>query len=209
MNVLEYRAAFATVERRYPADVRQGDWEIRHYAVSDDEERLQRLRAAINPWHAARVVPAGTYVGLWHDRRGVVMSATPDEMDDHRAPYQRAMRLQTDVRVLVNGLGLGMVLSGLLTLPNVAHVDVVEIDADVVRLGKAAFADELSQGRVWIYQADALEFRPERGVRYDVVWHDIWDAICGDNLVSMRTLKRRYARRAGWQGCWAEYLVAA
>ena len=50
--------------------------------------------------------------------------------------------------------------------------------------------------------ADALEWKPPKGTRYNAVWHDIWDNICGDNLDDMKKLHRKYGRRTNWQGSW-------
>jgi hypothetical protein len=34
-----------------------------------------------------------------------------------------------------------------------------------------------------------------KGKRYDMVWHDIWDDICSDNLEGMAKLHRKYGDR--------------
>ena len=60
--------------------------------------------------------------------------------------------------------------------------------------------------RVNIICADAFEWRPPKGVRYNAVWHDIWDDICTDNLPEMTRLHRKYGRRADWQGSWCREL---
>jgi len=62
-------------------------------------------------------------------------------------------------------------------------------------------------GRVTIHVADAMEIRWPRGVEWDVVWHDIWPTLCTDDLEQHATLNRRYARRAGWYGCWGNRLL--
>ena len=52
---------------------------------------------------------------------------------------------------------------------------------------------------------DALQFMP-RGMKFTVVWHDIWNHICSDNLPDMHKLHRKYGRRTDWQGSWARHL---
>jgi hypothetical protein len=55
-------------------------------------------------------------------------------------------------------------------------------------------------------EAKATQLRAMmKGERYGMVWHDIWDSFCGDNLPEMTRLKRKYGRRADWQGCWGEW----
>jgi len=58
--------------------------------------------------------------------------------------------------------------------------------------------------RCTVHLADAYEIRWPVGTRWDVVWHDVWQNISGDNVPEMAKLKRSYGRRADWQGCWAE-----
>lgn len=171
---------------------KRGLWAIERFVVTEDDARKTSLRAAIK---GRGYVPAGSYTQLRHDRRGIVMSDTPDEKRDHIEAVVNAKG-----HVLINGLGIGMVLNAMLRRPAVERVTVIEIDPDVVSLVSPAYADP----RVEIITADAFEYRPPKGVRYGAVWHDIWDMICGDNLPEMTRLKRKYGRRTGWQGCWCE-----
>ena len=134
--------------------------------------------------------------------RAIVMSDTPDEIKDHLAFIYRAHGI-----CLINGLGLDMAATAALRKPNVAHVYVVEQSADVISLVAPTYKKNYSD-RLTVLHGDALTDKwPElRGVRFDAVWHDIWDTICGDNLPEMTKLHRRYARRCNWQGSWARAL---
>ncbi len=203
-SIHNYRTAFASVTERYPDTVRSGPWEVRRFTVSEADARFARLRASINPYRPFRFVPAGEYVGLWHDQRGTVMTATPDEMRDHFEPYLRTSRAGDGATVLLGGLGLGMVLHGLLQLPNVHHIQVIEIDRDVISLASEAFAPEIQSGRVSITLGDVFWFPLPKGIHWNVLWVDTWDALCVDNLKDMTALKRRYGRRADWKGFWSE-----
>lgn len=171
----------------------KGKWSVARFSVTEDEAKFTSMRAAFKGrgW-----VPAGTYTKLVCNGRGIVMSDTPDEMRDHRYAVYRAKG-----HVLVNGLGIGMVLTNLLKKPEVTTVTVVEIDADVIALVGPHYTDP----RVTIVHESAFDYAPPKGIRYGAVWHDIWDTICGDNLPEMTRLKRKYGRRADWQGCWCEY----
>ena len=55
-----------------------------------------------------------------------------------------------------------------------------------------------------IIEADAFDYEPPAGMKFDVVWHDIWDNICCDNLAEMGGLRSKYENIATWQGCWAQ-----
>lgn len=175
---------------------KSGDWQVQRFTLTKDDVGLQNLRL-IRDGMWRRIVPPGTYTRLVCGR-DTVMSDTPAEAIEHQHLYARATG-----SVLLNGLGLGFALKALLTKPDVLHVTVIENSPDVIKLVKPSITDK----RVTIIEADALEWRPARGVKFNVVWHDIWNDICEDNKAEMEKLKRSYARRTKWQACWsAEYL---
>ena len=59
-----------------------------------------------------------------------------------------------------------------------------------------------------IIVADAMTWRPKPGERFDVVWHDIWNNICTDNLPEMSKLHRSYGRRCNWRGSWGKNVLS-
>ena len=141
-----------------------------------------------------RLVKAGRYTRLKINRE-LMMTDTPAEQRDHWYPLHNATG-----SVLITGLGIGMVVSACLQNPAVTDVTVIEINPDVIAL----VGPHISSPKLTIINADALDWKPPKGKRYDLVWHDIWPDICGDNLPEMAKLKRRFARRTEWQGCWAQ-----
>ena len=174
-----------------------GKWRVERFTVTEEAAALERIRSIFN---GGRGVPAGTYTRLTRGGE-VVMSDTPDEISDHLHAIHRAHG-----HVLINGLGLGMVLQAVLRKPEVERATVVDNSADVIALVgphyQAMFGDRLT-----IIEADALEYKPPKGSRFGVVWHDIWDGICSDNLPDMKALHRRYGRLTEWQGSWGRELA--
>lgn len=180
-------------------DGERGDWKIDTFTVTEDQARLESMRA-ICGGRGYAAIRAGTYRRLTHNRRGVVMSNTRMEVMTNMDAYIAATG-----RVLINGLGLGMLLEAILSKPDVTYVRVIEKEPDVIALVGPHFADD---PRVEIVQADALTYAPAKGEAFDYAWHDIWDAICEDNLAEMATLGRRYGkRRAARQGWWARDII--
>ena len=192
------------------AEATRGPWRIEHKVIEEEAAKLGALRAAIGG--SGRYVPPGKYTGLIHERRGIVMSDTPDEMNDHFEPFYKAKT--RGGRVLINGLGLGMVLKGILSLPNVEHVDVVEIDEDVIALCSPPFV-KMAGDRLTIHHDDAFTKQWPKGTRWSVAWHDVWDVLNVDNLSNeddafpgtYAKLNRRYGRRVDWQGAWGQDLL--
>lgn len=170
-----------------------GDWEITKLTVTEEDEKMERIRSIFSFF--PRCCPAGNYTRLSHKGR-VIMSDTPDEIRDHRELFRQAKG-----HVLLNGLGLGVALQGVLIKPEVEFVTVIELSQDVISLVQAHY-ESLFPGRFEIINADALEFKPPKDVRYNAVWHDIWPEICSDNLEEMKLLHRRYGRKTDWQASW-------
>lgn len=180
-----------------PAFVHPNGVEVRDIIVTEDDARIERLRAAIGG-HGRGMFRPGTVKQLVVDDI-MWMSDTPDERHDHVDAVWQAQR--RGGRVLVNGLGLGMVIGALTRIDAVEHVDVVELDGRIIE----AIGPHYASDRVTIHHADALEMRWPAGTRWSVAWHDIWPTITPENLPSMARLHRMYGRRADWQGSWARY----
>ena len=179
---------------------RMGPWEVRQYEVTEEAAKMDALRGVTSG--TARHVRAGTYTGLFRGG-SLIMSNTLDEIRDHHEPLYQAHRLGG--RVLINGLGLGMITAAICKLDNVTEVVVIEKAQDVIDLVGDVLVQRYLNLR--IIHANAFEYTPPRGSRYSVVWHDIWDDLCEDNLEEMATLHRRYGRRAEWQGSWGKELL--
>jgi hypothetical protein len=168
----------------------KGNIVIDHFTIKDRHEDL-------HGWLHGRGVPPGTYTRLMIDGK-LVMSDTPDEMNDHWHAIWNAKG-----SCLINGLGIGMVLKNILLKDIVTDVTVVEINQDLIDLVSPYYKDS----RVGIICSDAYEYKPEKGKRYKMVWNDIWNNICSDNLEGMKKLHRKYGRRCDWQGSWGREMI--
>lgn len=136
-----------------------------------------------------------------HGRSLIWMSDTTAERRDHKEAVAR-IQLGKARRILVNGLGLGMVVQAALSYSHVEHVDVVESDARVIELVGPHYLDD---PRVTIHHADAFEQTANWTAgqsSWDVAWSDIWSTIGSDNLPGMDRLHAYYRRRSGWHGMW-------
>lgn len=166
----------------------KGKWKIEKFTID---------RVDFSALSHGRTSPAIGEVFTRLTRNGeVIMSDTPDEIRDIIQPCVKAKG-----SCLINGLGLGVILKNILLKPVVTDVTVVEISQDLIDLLKPYYSDS----RVEIVCADAFTYKPSKGKRYQMVWHDIWDNICADNFPSMTKLKRKYGCKCEWQGCWCEY----
>ena len=158
-----------------------GAWELRQFTVTDKEANMDKLRHLING-HPERAIEAGTYWKLL-EHGSIYMSNTPAEVHDHEDFISRA-----EGKVLIAGLGLGMVVQALLDRGKCEKITVVEKSEDVIRLVSPFY----QQPTVEIVHADIFTYRPQE--RYDFAWFDIWQDICGDNYPEMKRLHQRYRR---------------
>ena len=122
-------------------------------------------------------------------------------MEDSRQELRRHLPIWMAARgrVLKTGLGMGCVVRGLLLKPEVEHIDVVEIDADIIRVFGAEF---VGKPRVTLHHADALDWDPG-GRRWDFAWHDIHSFDEEALQVKHGRLMVGFAGRAAKQGAWA------
>lgn len=186
-------------------DATKGDWEIQTGTVTRAQEENARFQALLGSPMTAGIIRyerAGTYKRLVHKTTlgfEVVMSDTHDELMDHRVFFELASYGQ----VLVNGLGLGLCIEGL--VGRVDHLWIIEREQAVIDLVEPYYQEKYP-GFTTVIHADALEFRPaDLAIRFDAVWHDIWNKISYENLPQMHKLHRKWGRWADWQGSWCRH----
>lgn len=154
----------------------------------------------------------GTYTRLVIDGR-LWMSDTDDERKDHMDAVAQALALHNsgrkDIRVLIGGLGIGMVVAAMIRIPGVSWVDVVESDERVVALVGEHYRQMAKEHGVHLNIVTGDMMAPlsklfGRDDTWDVAWFDIWIGLDTDNLAEMATLARRYTRRCDWMGFWCK-----
>ena len=199
--------------RKYQVDypeATQGNFALVHFSIPPwDKKRLQTIRGE----GLARDPGSGNFTKL--SEFGAVektkgnpkgertwMSDTHAEILEH-TPILNKLFYSANVkhkRVLVNGLGLGLVVHAALTFDSVAQIDVVEKNPDVIELVGQYLIP--AYPRLKIHLGDAYDIAWPPGTRWDLAWHDIWPTIDDGNLRGMDHLMRKYKNRVAWQGCW-------
>lgn len=179
-----------------------GDWKVRHIQVDETASVLTLIRSTKHP---GAFVSPGSYAQLVRGRT-IVMSDT-----DNERRTNTEVVVQARGRVLIAGLGLGMILVPILRKEAVASVTVIEASPDVVDLVKPSLDAWMARAGIQkeflVVNADAREWKPPSGSTFDTIYFDIWDDICTDNLREIGQLKRRFSRRlnpGGWMGAWVE-----
>lgn len=185
-----------------------GEVSVRRFTVSEEHSKLTQLHSMMGG-RGRGYVEAGDYTALYR-RGGLWMSDTRDERRDH-ADFVRECARRGAERVVVSGLGLGMVARVLTIVPTIREVDVVEIDPDVIALVGPTLEKLYREAGIAfsIWEGDAMNPGAlfPKGTRWDAAWHDVWQSICADDYEEHKLIRRRYGRRVGYQDVWCGSLV--
>jgi hypothetical protein len=178
----------------------KGEWKVERFIIPENDFRALT--------YGIRAPSPGTYTRL--KRKGAfdpMMSDTSAEVLDHWEVLSKLETAEPGTRVLINGLGIGMVLQAALRNENIEHVDVVELEKDVIDLVGPHYVKRTASGRLTIHHADAFTIQWPKGMRWNIAWHDIWPTLCVDDLEEHTKLTKRYQNRVDWQGCWGHQFL--
>ena len=171
---------------------------MKHFDISDKQASTLALRAVASgrPWE---MVEVGKYCSLYVNKQ-LVMSDTQMEQTTN-GEFLR----QAEGRVLIAGLGVGLIVYPLLGRKNVTDITVIEKHQDVIDLVQP----HLEHEKLQVVCADIWEWEPE-GV-YDTVYLDIWNEVNVDNYDDMVRLENKFRPSLrydySWMGCWSESIL--
>lgn len=179
----------------------EGDnFRIVHYKLTPERLQFNQLRDIINRRRETAGQEPGIVTQLRSKDETVMMTDSEMERRTNWFFIHKA-----NGRVLVAGLGLGMVLLPLQNKEEVESVTVVEIHQEIIDM---VIPQLPLNDKIGVICADIMEWFPPQGEKYDTIYFDIWDNVCGDNYAAMKTLHRRFARRLNrnnphcWMSCW-------
>jgi hypothetical protein len=186
---------------------RSGNVRLEHYKVTELGAAAHNIRHAQNGSPEMAIYP-GTFVRLIVGKE-LMMSDAPYEAQSNRDLIEGARG-----KVLIAGLGMGMVLVPVLRNPEVTSVTVVEKSKHVIKLvEKPLLANgpftENEKMKLVVVQGDINTFKPKAS-SYDFIYFDIWPTISSKNLPEIDSLKKRYRkslRPGGEMRVWVEDLI--
>jgi hypothetical protein len=152
---------------------------LEHFEVSRSASELSAFRGGLS------YVPEGRYAKLIVD--GVLMMS--DTRMEKNSNYDALFA--ANGKVLISGLGMGMITVPICAKDEVESVLVLEKSQDVIDL----IGPHIAHPKLTIICADCFEWQPPKGEKWDAIYHDIWPEICEDNLKEIAKLKRKFARR--------------
>ncbi len=185
-------------------EAKAGDWSINHFDMSEDFVKREQTLAAFHPGRSREVydLKPGRYTRLVYKDR-IWMSDTPMEI---RTQSREVALAHGDC--LVAGLGMGIFVLQIQDKPEVRSITVIEKEQAVISLvlPHLPFNTKVKVICGDIYDPKVID----RKLRFDFIFFDIWDNICGDNAYDMGRLKRRFRpllrkdSPQAWMGSWRE-----
>jgi spermidine synthase len=183
----------------FPKAEKQGVAQISQFEFNEQEDMMFNLRAVRDGGSIFRMYN-GKYVRL-HINGELMMSDTGMERISNRAFMHKAKG-----RVLIAGLGIGLIISNIIENPEVTEIVVIEKYQDVIDLVLPKF----NNPKLKVICADIDEWKPEKGEKFDTIYFDIWADITTDNLEHIKKLHNRFKlfkANDGWMNSWMkEYL---
>jgi hypothetical protein len=202
------------IHRRFkPAT--SGTWSLEDHYVTEEEVFLIQAKELHDnrdePLVASKGMKPGTY---WALRQKEFGSDAPDGavtwMSTHVPERETNVDFLTHARgrVLIAGLGMGLILYPLSRMKGIDSVYVVEKNREVVELVKP-YADELDLN-LNIIPGDINEYTPPTAHFFNTIYFDIWPTINAKNVIEIHSLKKRfrpYLAPKGWIGAWVEEVL--
>lgn len=169
--------------------------------------KLQKFTITDNDWyaHIRCGISNGTYIQLRKAGESLMSNTDMEE----RTNYRFVNRAHG--KVLVGGLGIGMIILAIQDNPEVEEITVIEKYQEVIDLvGRQLPLNE----KVKIINADVFGWKPPKGEKYNCIYMDIWPYINEDVYKKeMVPLTRKYSRylvplsddEMRFNDCWCKY----
>lgn len=176
-------------------------FKIEHFELSEEKVKFEKTISSFNGRYGEVYdLEAGKYIKLIDKKRHqIVMSDTPMEIRTNNEFIRRA-----NGKVLIGGLGLGIILVEIQKKEEVESVLVIEKYQEIIDLVKPSLP---INGKVKIVLGDILDFKTKE--KFDTIYFDIWNSV-GDeeDYKEMKFLHRRFSRNLNrenersWMSSW-------
>lgn len=179
----------------------RGSAKIQHMNLTSSSLMMANLRAMRDGMSEALCCP-GKFA-LLSINGETMMSDAPMERMTNGSLVENAKG-----SVLIAGLGLGMVVHALVKLERVRHVDILEINPDVVHLVEPTLPPTKCKVTLCdVFAFGEKELAKKKGLRqkWDTIYFDIWPTIDSDDQPQITRLKRMFRpllNDGGWMGVW-------
>lgn len=165
-------------------DSKKGSAELRSFTVDKATVEFTKLKAAMSGLSSEYLgFKPGKYARLLI-HGSTIMSNTYMEIETNRSIMDNA-----NGKVLIAGLGIGMIILPIQEKKNVDKIIVVENNEDVIDL----VANKLPlHHKVEIVKGNIFDLSLSKDDKFDTIYFDIWDGICADYWNEMKKLTSKF-----------------
>lgn len=177
-----------------------GDFKVEHKFATSEDVKFYKLRSALHNDYGGygyHDFEEGTYTTLKHFQ-SIIMSDTPMEVRTCQNAVENAHG-----NVLIAGLGLGIVLLEIQAKTSIESITVIEKNKEVLELIVKYLP---IKDFVKIVRDDIFKWLPNKNIKFNTIYFDIWDDLCGDNYEEMKELHKRFRKfknKNAWMNSWS------
>lgn len=176
---------------------KKGVARVDHFTFNRDQAQHATFMGQINGDFWARV-EEGKYARLIVREKTVMSDTLMERLSN------QDVRDNANGRVLIAGLGLGMILHPIVSKPEVTSITVFEKEQDVIDL----IAPTLPKQKIEVIRGDIFDYKPATSEKFDTIYFDIWPSRDLENLNEIRKLHNFWKFRVNranpkcWMNSW-------
>jgi hypothetical protein len=171
---------------------KSGDFEIKRYKITKQDISVANIRTINHPYEVPPKKGTVTILARISEQSfgdDVIMSDS--EFDKHT--NSNILRIAHG-NILIAGLGIGMILIPLLKKKDVQTITVIEKEQDVINLVYKHIKKYDKKNKLEVIHDDIFSIELSKERKFDVMYFDIWNNVCGDNYSQMKTLKKKFSK---------------
>lgn len=172
---------------------KSGKFGIEHKKITKEDVKSAELRSIFSQSFYPPKVGTATILYKKSDRsyrnHDVIMSDTEYE----KITNNYVMRISGG-NVLIAGLGIGMILLPMLKKSSVKKIIVVEREKDIINLVYKHIKKFDTENKLELIHDDINNVEFKKGTKFDVIYFDIWNNVCGDNYSEMKNLRKKFRK---------------
>ena len=179
---------YTDLNKIYQAPIESKNFIINPIQLTRQQVAMQFIRNCREQWAVRGLKPDFQYITLQFkaDFNYTMMSDTPMERNTNYDFIQRA-----NGKVLIFGLGLGLILFPLLNEINIESITVVELHEDLIEMVLPKIKEHDNKNKLNVIHGNAYSFDIDKKQKYDSIYFDIWKDISSDNYLEMIELTKK------------------
>lgn len=185
---------------------KSGKYTIKKKRITKQDVKDAEMRSIFNPHFIPPEIGTLMVLGRKSDSSWKTIDVVMSDAEFEKITNRDFMRIATG-NILIAGLGIGMILAPLLKDKSVKKITVVEKEKDIIKLIYDKIKKHDKTNKLELIHSDIFDLDLPKEQKFDVIYFDIWDNVCGDNYEQMKNLKKKFRKNRAVGStvlCWEE-----